>query len=214
MEIKKGNTKIDIKRKFHLLSSALPEALILIDYKGTIKYWNSAAERLFGFSAKEAFGKDLHQLIAPKGFYEDYKKGLEKFRLTGKGPMIKNSIEIVAIKKDGTEFPLEISLSPIKVKGLWHALAIVRDIRERKKSERRMHDTNRLLKMFTQNITRKEFLDTTVKLIKSHCGCSHTGIRLLNKKGGIPFESYDGYTGYFISCESPISIHRIASPKI
>lgn len=207
MEIKRGKTIIDGKRIFPLFLSTLPEAFILIDDKGIVTHWNPASEKLFGFSAKEAIGKDLRQLIVPTHFHENYKRGFERFRSSGR-EVIKRGMELVAMKKDGTEFPVEISLSTVKIKGLWYALALVRDITERKKAERRIYDTNRLLKMFAQDITIKEFLDTAVKLIKDHCGCRHTGVRLLNRKGYIPFESYDGYSEDFIACESPISIYN------
>lgn len=197
-----------IINKLGIILEALPDALILIDQYGKIIYWNPASEKIFGYSAEEAVGRDLHSLIAPPHLIEDFLKGLARFRSTGKGPILGKRSEFIALRKDGTEFPVEISLSRIKLKNEWHAVGIVRDVTERKETERRMQDTNKLLKMFTENTTRKEFLDMAVRLIRDHCECSHAGIRVLDKDGNIPFESCDGYSEDFISCESPLSVQK------
>ncbi len=191
--------------KLGIILEALPDAIILMDQDGRIVYWNPASEKIFGYSAEEAVGRELHSLIAPSYLTGDLLKGLAEFRSTGKSPIMDRCSEFTALRKDGSGFPVEISLSRIMLKNEWHAVGIVRDITERKESERRMHDTNKLLKMFTQDITRKEFLDETARLIKSHCGCHHAGIRILDNKGNISFECY---SQDFISCESPLSINN------
>lgn len=208
MSISEENSFRNITDEIDIILNALPDAIILVNHEGKVVYWNPASERIFGYRSEEAIGKNLRQLIIPSRFHEDYVKGLEKFRSTGKGPIIGKNLEVIAFKKDGTEFPVEISLSLIKIKGVWHAMGIARDITERKEAERRMHDMNRLLKMFTENNTRKEFLDRAVMVISNHCGCRHAGIRVLDKNGNIPFESHDGYPEDFIACESPLSVRN------
>lgn len=193
---------------FQIITESLPDAIILIDCDGRVIYWNPASESLFGYSKGDALGNALHQLIIPLRFHEEYTRSFNIFRSTVKGGFFKKTFDLVALRKDGREFPVEISLSPIRIQGVWHAIGIVRDITERKEAERRVQDTNRLLKMFTQNTTSKEFLDTAVRLIKVHCGCRHAGIRILDSKGNIPFESFDGYSEDFMSCESPLSVHN------
>ncbi|MFN3396306.1 MAG: PAS domain S-box protein, partial [Thermodesulfovibrionales bacterium] len=192
---------------FNLIADALPDAVISINNKGKITYWNPSSERLFGYAAEEAIGQDLYKLIIPERFHEDYRKGIKEFRSTGKGSFIGKNLELIALRKGGIEFPVEFSLTSIRINGIWHDVGIVRDITERKEAERRMEDTNKLLKMFTENNTRKEFLDMAVRLIRNRCGCSHAGIRVIDRNGNIPFESYDGYSEDFISCESPLSVH-------
>jgi PAS domain S-box-containing protein len=203
----KNNIDIDADENDYLLLSALPEAFVLINCEGRIIYWNPVAEKLFGFSKEEAVGKELHQLITPLRLYEDYKEGFKKFRSTGNISMNKKDIELVAVKKSGVEFPVEISLSSIKIKGLWHAMGIIRDVSEKKEKEYLVQDMNRILRMFSQNLTRKDFLDTIVELIKSYCGCRYAGVMEYDKKGSILFESY-GCSEDFILSESPSSVHN------
>lgn len=198
----------DSEERYRAITTAATDAIIQINNEGKITYWNPSAERIFGYTAEEASGKDLHSLIVPTHLYDDYQQGFDQFRISGEGPIVGRNSEFIAIRKDGTEFPVEISLSRIRLKSEWHAVGIVRDITERKEAERRMKDTNKLLKMFTENNTRKEFLDMAVRLIRNHCGCRHAGIRVLDKEGNIPFESYEGYSDDFISCESPLSVHN------
>ena len=99
-----------------------------MDNQGNISYWNPGAEEIFGYFGKEAIGKELHILLAPQRYHEAYLKGFSKFRKTGQGEAVGKTLELEAVKKDGTEFPIEISLSAIRVKGWWQAVAIVRDM--------------------------------------------------------------------------------------
>jgi PAS domain S-box-containing protein len=190
-----------------IILSALSDAVIVIDNEGKIVYWNPASEKVFGYNAEDTIEKKMEDLIIPLRFHEEYRNGLRGFISGGEGPFVGERLEVIAKRKNGNEFPAELSISPVQIKGHWHAVGIVRDITERKEAERRVHDTNSLLKMFTQNISRKTFLNEAVKLIRNHCGCGYAGIRVLDEKGNIPFESYDGYSEEFISCESPLSIY-------
>jgi len=107
----------------------------MMDSKGNISYWNSAAERMFGYAVQEVIGKELHRLIVPERYYESYEQGLNNFKERGDGPAVGKSIELSALDKHKREFPVELSLSSVKVKGEWVAVGIVRDISDRKKAE-------------------------------------------------------------------------------
>jgi len=123
------------EEKFRKISLNAKDAIIQIDDRGVISYWNKAAENIFGFSENEALGKDLHTLIAPEHYHKSFLKGMKLFRKTGKGAVIGKTLEIEAIRKDGTEFPVELSISSIRVNESWNALAFIRDITERKQAE-------------------------------------------------------------------------------
>lgn len=116
------------------------DAIIMIDHRGKISYWNPAAEEIFGHTIQEANGKDL-TVIIPNRYHEDFKKGFESFRKTGKGPAIGSTLESEAINKDGTEFPIELFISAIQIGGQWHALAIARDITDRRRVEKVLRDS-------------------------------------------------------------------------
>ncbi|HMK50024.1 MAG TPA: PAS domain S-box protein, partial [Thermodesulfovibrionales bacterium] len=123
------------EERFRAISSAAVDAVILTDSNGRIVYWNAASERMFGYPSEEAIGQDLHLLLAPAKYHEDFKKGFDRFRRTGQGLSIGNTMEFTAIRKDGSEFPIEVSTSAILIDGLWSAVGIVRDVTERTKAE-------------------------------------------------------------------------------
>lgn len=120
---------------FRSISSAAQDAIIMINSDGEISYWNNAAVEIFGYSREEAMGRNLHQLLAPVRYREGQAEVFDRFRQTGEGALIGKVSEIKALHKDGTEFPIELSLSAVRIKDKWSAIAIARDITERKRSE-------------------------------------------------------------------------------
>ena len=127
--------KISNKDVFEAITATAHDAIIVIDNNGRISYWNNSAERMFGYSAEEAIGKECHLLIAPKRFYSSYKRAFNRFKLTGGGPVIGKTLELWALKKNGVEFPVELSVSSVKIDGEWSAVGILRDISSRKRIE-------------------------------------------------------------------------------
>lgn len=117
------------------ITAAAKDAIVMMDHQGVISFWNTAAERIFGHTADEAIGKELHTLLAPRRHLEQYRRGIGRFRDSGEGPSVGKTLELTAVKKDGTEFPLELSLSALQLKGEWHAVGVLRDISRRKQSE-------------------------------------------------------------------------------
>jgi PAS domain S-box-containing protein len=120
------------------ITTTAKDAIIMMDDKGVTSFWNPAAEDIFGYTKEEAIGNELHVLISPERYREDYGKGMEEFKDSGKGAAVGKILELTAKKKDDTEFPAELSLSAIQLKGRWNAIGIVRDITERKQAENRI----------------------------------------------------------------------------
>jgi len=125
----------DSEEKFRKISTSALDAIIMMDDNGSISYWNEAAEEIFGYSAQEALGKEMHTFLAPQKYHDLYEKGVRAFNSTGRGPVVGKTLELTAMRGDGTEFPIELSVSAVKIKGRWHAIGLLRDITERKKSE-------------------------------------------------------------------------------
>ena len=123
------------EERFRAISGTAADAIILMDNKGRISYWNPAAERMFGYSPEEAIGRELHLFLAPEEFHHDYKRGFDEFRETGQGPVIGKTAEFIAVNKEGNQFPIEVSTSALEIKGEWHSAGIIRDISERKRAE-------------------------------------------------------------------------------
>ena len=90
---------------------------------------------MFGYSTGEAGGKDLHDVIVPERFREKAYKGMKTFFQSGTGTVIGKTLEISALRKNGAEFPIELSVSALKIQDKWQATAIIRDISQRKQTE-------------------------------------------------------------------------------
>lgn len=123
------------EEKFHGLADAAQDAIIMIDDSGRLTYWNAAAERTFGYRFDEVAGKDLHYLLAPSRYHPAYDKGFSQFQQSGTGPVLGKTVEVNAVRKNGVEFPVSLSISALRLQDRWHAVGIVQDITERRRSE-------------------------------------------------------------------------------
>lgn len=138
---------------FRSISSAAQDAIVMVNDDGEISYWNNAAVEIFGYSREEVMGRNLHQLLAPARYLESQAKGFAHFRETGEGDLVGKVSEIEALRRDGTEFPIELSLSAVRIKDKWSGIAIVRDITERRRSEamlRQLATTDALTGIFNR----------------------------------------------------------------
>ena len=127
---------IDNEEKFRSIASSAQDAIIFLDNKGLIIYWNESATRIFGFNEKEILNKSLAELIAPKGFYDYYNEGFTDFGNDGNGIFIGKTLDLEVKNKNSENLPIEASFSSVKLKGNWCACCIIRDISERKASEK------------------------------------------------------------------------------
>ncbi|MFH1020092.1 MAG: PAS domain S-box protein, partial [Pseudomonadota bacterium] len=119
------------ENRYRTMSGIAQDAIILMDDRGRIAYWNPAAVRIFGYTEGEALGRDLHELVMPARLAPELKKGLAKFWDSGEGKGIGQLMEMSALRKGGTEFPVELALSALRQEEGWWAVGIVRDISER-----------------------------------------------------------------------------------
>jgi len=121
--------------KFRKISEAAQDAIIMMGQDQRISFWNAAAERVFGYTAAEALGQELHSLITLPAAQAAFAHSFQHFRESGEGSVIGKVIEVTALRKGGEEFPAELSISATQLDGQWHAIGIVRDITERKRTE-------------------------------------------------------------------------------
>ncbi len=124
------------EQKFRAIGAAAQDAVIMMNEDGKISFWNNAAEKMFGYSEDQAMCQDLHTLIVPKRYQKEYLNRRGKFSDTGDGAFIGKTAELKGLRRDGREFPLELSLSSVKLRERWHAIGIIRDISERKRIEK------------------------------------------------------------------------------
>jgi len=120
-----------------VIESAL-DAIIVIDDNSVIKEWNPQAEATFGWKAPEIIGQTLMETIIPPQHREAHKQGLENLLKTGKGPILNQRKELTALHQKGHEFPIELTIAPLRHGGAWTFSAFIRDLTERKQVEKQV----------------------------------------------------------------------------
>ena len=114
---------------------AAMDAIIGMDERGIITSWNVRAEAIFGWSREEAVGRSLSELIIPPRYRESHHRGLAHFISTGEGPVLGRRVELPALRRDGREFPAELSIAALKQGDSFLFSGFVADISERKRAE-------------------------------------------------------------------------------
>jgi len=117
-----------------VLNSAL-SAVVVIDPAGTITDWNEPAERMFGRTRGEAIGQNLAETIIPLRYREAHRRGIERFLATGEGPILNRLLQMSALRRDGSEFPVELAVSPLKTGDAVTFCGFITDVTERKRME-------------------------------------------------------------------------------
>ena len=101
-----------------IVDSAL-DAVVVMDAEGIITDWNKQAEETFGWTRPEALGRRMSETIIPMQYRLSHETGLQHFFKTGQGPVLNRRIEITALRRDGTEFPVELTITPLKSGDTW-----------------------------------------------------------------------------------------------
>jgi PAS domain S-box-containing protein len=110
-------------------------AFISMDEEGRIVYWNIRAEEIFGFTRAEAVGRVLADTVIPERLRDSHWEGLRRFRETGEGAVLNKRLEMTAIRSDGSEFPVELTISALSEPEGWSFHAFIADISERTRLE-------------------------------------------------------------------------------
>lgn len=132
---------------FQLINTVAQDAIVILGPEAEILHWNPAAEKIFGYSSAEAIGQNLHTLISPVRYREIANAAYKQFSLTGKGKMVDKTAVINALRKDGNEISVELSISAMRMQNAWHALSIIRDTTERQKVEEALRHSEEQLRL-------------------------------------------------------------------
>jgi len=138
--------------KFKKITTSAHDGIIMMNNEGDISFWNVASEKIFGYKAEEALGKNLHNLIVSEHYRKDQKKAFKQFQNTGKGPAVGQTIELTGLRKDGKEISVELSLSAVELSGKWNSIGILRDISGRKEEERKLKEAKEELEKINEHL--------------------------------------------------------------
>ena len=133
---------------FRSLLESAPDAMVIVDSDGIIRLINSQTERLFGYERKELLGRPVEYLV-PARFHERHQNHRAQFSRSPHVRPMGSGMELFAVRRDGSEFPVEISLSPIDTGQEVLMSAAIRDITERKQAERLLQEKERLATLGT-----------------------------------------------------------------
>ncbi|CAA9268707.1 MAG: hypothetical protein AVDCRST_MAG77-3058 [uncultured Chloroflexi bacterium] len=124
-----------------IVDSAL-DCIVTMDASGRVTEWNPAAERTFGYTRDAAVGQELAVLIIPPALRDAHRRGLAHFMATGEGPILRKRLELTALRADGAEIPVELTITPIAAHGGLDGpvrpelfTGFVRDLSDRKQAE-------------------------------------------------------------------------------
>ncbi|MES2499861.1 MAG: EAL domain-containing protein [Pseudomonadota bacterium] len=116
------------------------DGIVTIDEKGDIIEFNPAAERIFGYTKEQVMGKSLAEVIIPPALRQAHNDKHKQFVLTGKKNIFDKRIELSAIHADGTEFPIELTITSLKTSSQNLVTGFIRDISVQKKAQREIEN--------------------------------------------------------------------------
>ena len=128
------------------------DAFISLDHRGLITEWNQQAESTFGWARADVVGRPLAEVIIPQRMRDSHNKALQRFAQTGKGPVVNQRTEIMALHRNGHEVPIELSVGALRTDDGFMAHAFLHDITERKQAQARLAASGKLLRDITDNL--------------------------------------------------------------
>ena len=135
-----------------VLDSAL-SAVVVMNADGRIIDWNSRAASMFGWTSAEALGRSLAETIIPPRHRDDHIHGIKNFLASGQAPVFQRLLELSALRRDGSEFPVELSISPLQSGASITFCGFITDITERRRAEEAVRSSQRLLQAIIDNST-------------------------------------------------------------
>lgn len=153
------------------------DAFIGMDPDGTITAWNPEAERTFGWTAAEAIGRTLCDIVVAPAYRYAHAMGVEQFLTTSQGSFLNRPINLVALHRDGHEFPVEATVWPVRVGGALSFNAFARDVSDRLRAEEARSKESTLVQLL-QSVTVAANRSSSIEHTAQTCLgliCAHIG---------------------------------------
>lgn len=149
------------EKRARAVIDAARDAYVAIDPSSVISEWNPMAEKIFGWSRDEVLGRKVTETIIPERYREAHEHGVARYLQTGQGPVLESTVELSARRRDGEEFPVELSIWPLELQSELTFHAFVRDISERKRQQEALEEQAELLGL-VQDAVIARTLDGTI----------------------------------------------------
>jgi PAS domain S-box-containing protein len=148
----------DSQSKLQTIVDTALDAVVRMDLEGHIVGWNRQAEVIFGWQREEALGLELDKTIIPPRFRYEHKRGMQRYLTGVSNGVLDTRIEVYALRRDGEEFPIELSITQVKTeeRNSYEFCAFIRDISERREREQKLVTANVMAE--AANIAKSEFL--------------------------------------------------------
>ena len=159
--------------RLQMMIEASKEAVVTINQNGHVEEWNAMAEHMFGWSRHEAIGQRLSDMIIPHKYREAHEVGIKRFLATEQCTVLNQTLELSALKRSGEEFPIELSVWPVRCAEGYIFSAFLRDITERKQALRvAKEQVERTLLYRTvlydlSRMVKTDFTDSILNILKS-----------------------------------------------
>lgn len=138
-------------RKSAILETAL-DAIVTFDQQGKIIEWNPAAAQVFGYSRELALGRTLGDLMTPAASEELARKGLARYLQTGRGRLLGQRMEVMALRANGAEFPVEVTITHIADGEQRVFTSFIRDITERRRTEEALRKSEERFRLLVEGV--------------------------------------------------------------
>ncbi len=181
-----------------ILESAL-DSIISMDRDGKIIEFNPTAEKTFGYKRSEALGKPLADLIIPLRFRDQHRRGLARYFAAGPGTLLGKRIEMIGLRADGTEMPVELSINALEFGGEQIFTSNLRDITEQKKAQAELAEAQKKLRQHAEDLEKRVAertakLQETIHSLDGFCySIAHDLRAPLRAMGGFSNELFNDY---------------------
>jgi PAS domain S-box-containing protein len=165
LELRQSYERIEAEqRRMRVILQNAYDAFIAIDAGGRITDWNIKATQLFGWTEREALGRDIGEVLVPPEQRARHQQGMKRFLTNGTGPLLSAPTELMAMHRDGSRVPVELAIAALPTPEGYGASAFVRDITPRKEAEARERQRQQRLDEARAALQRAQKLEAVGKL--------------------------------------------------
>jgi PAS domain S-box-containing protein len=178
--------------RLHGIIESSMDGVISINSDGEITFWSRHAEKIFGWSSKEALGRLVTETIIPERFRQQHEDGIQKLVASSKKRLLNRRLLTAGLHQDGHEVPVEISLSAVRIGDGWVFNAFVRDLTEQKIAEKEKRDMQSLLLRNERLATVGQLTATVAHELRNPMGTIQNSLYMLTGKLTVKSPDTDG----------------------